>query len=68
MSDLQREFEYLDALRESGRTNMFGAPQFMQDELGMDKIDAVHSWKIWMKTFDGVTPLAERIKQAMEQI
>ena len=33
-------FEYLDALRESGVTNMFGATPYLMEEFGFDKREA----------------------------
>lgn len=44
--------EYLDQLRKSGRTNMWGAVPYMEDELGLDKKLAgkIHSY--WMNTFE----------------
>lgn len=44
-------FEYLDKLRESGITNMFGAVPFIQEEFGFDyETSKAHLLK-WMKTF-----------------
>ena len=55
MTDTDRKayFEYLDELRESGETNMYGARPYLQDmfpELG-DKDDAEAVLKEWMATF-----------------
>jgi hypothetical protein len=46
------EFEYLDALRESGITNMWGAAVFVQAQFGLDRKPAVDILLKWMKTFD----------------
>ena len=43
--------QYLDDLRESGETNMFGAPQYVQDEFGVDSNTSVQITSYWMKTF-----------------
>ena len=44
--------EYLDDLRESGITNMFGAAPFLQDEFPeLTKFDARKVLSYWMKTF-----------------
>ena len=51
--------DYLDDLRESGVTNMFGAGSFLQDEFGFDKHEARAVLSYWMKTFgkrDSVAP------------
>ena len=34
---VEEYFEYLDDLRESGVTNMFGAGQYLEEEFGLDK-------------------------------
>ena len=45
--------EYLDELRESGETNMFGAAPYLQSEypnLGKDQAKQILVY--WMKTFE----------------
>ncbi len=44
-------FEYLDALRESGITNMFGAAPYLMEEFGFDKREASQWLVEWMQTF-----------------
>ena len=44
-------FEYLDDLRESGVTNMFGAGPYVQDEFGLGRREAGELVGEWMKTF-----------------
>ena len=44
-------YEYLDKLRESGITNMFGAGSFIQDEFGVDQKEASELLSGWMKGF-----------------
>ena len=44
--------EYLDDLRESGVTNMFGARPYLQDEFPeLSKQEASQVLLFWMKTF-----------------
>jgi len=43
--------EYLDDLRESGETNMFGAGLYLVDEFEMDKRTAREVLSYWMSTF-----------------
>ena len=43
-------FEYLDNLRESGITNMFGAGIFLQEEFGLGKHEAREILVKWMKS------------------
>ena len=42
-------FEYLEELRESGVTNMWGAPAYLQSEFGMDKHTARDYFFEWME-------------------
>ena len=44
--------EYLDDLRESGVTNMFGAAPFLVDAFGMQSKDARNVLVYWMETFE----------------
>ena len=45
--------EYLDDLRESGRTNMLGAAPYLLDEFtSLDKSDAKEVLLYWMDSFD----------------
>jgi hypothetical protein len=44
--------EYLEDLRDSGVTNMFGAPRYLMEEFGLSKADAIKITAEWMKTFD----------------
>ena len=39
--DYQQEyFDFLDDLRESGRTNMFGAAPYLQEHFGISELEA----------------------------
>ena len=40
--------DFLDNLRESGVTNMFGATPYLQEEFGMDKAEAKGILLAWM--------------------
>ena len=42
---------FLDALRESGTINMFGAGEYIQDEFKITKYDAQRFLVKWMETF-----------------
>ena len=44
--------EFLDALRESGKTNMFGAGRYLQEEFGIDRTEAREILLEWIKTFE----------------
>lgn len=41
--------EFLDNLRESGETNMFGARPYLMEEFGLDKHEAGKILSEWMK-------------------
>jgi hypothetical protein len=43
--------EFLDELRESGETNMFGARPYLMDAFDMDKKDAASILSYWMESF-----------------
>lgn len=43
--------DYLDELRESSATNMFGAAPFVQSEFGIGKFEAREVLQYWMATF-----------------
>lgn len=60
-------FDYLDELRESGRTNMFGAPAYMERELGWPRLKAVRVWVMWKNTFDHERSVEERVGAAMNR-
>lgn len=42
---------FLDELRESGETNMFGASPYLQEEFGLDKHEARAILSEWMASF-----------------
>ena len=43
--------EYLDGLRESGVTNMFGARPYLQEEFALPKSEAGAILSYWMQSF-----------------
>ena len=43
--------EYLDNLRESGVTNMYGAGPYVQEAFGLDRREAGKMVQEWMRTF-----------------
>lgn len=44
-------YEYLNDLRESGVTNMFGAAPYLQKEFGFDNKTATKWLQQWMEDF-----------------
>lgn len=63
--ELTEAFEYLDELRESGRTNMLGAAEYVVDELGWERAEAPEATSLWMKTFDGESTVEDRVNVAL---
>lgn len=61
MEDKAQMFTYLDELRESGITNMFGAAPYLCGHFGILMPEAREVLSDWMQTYDpGLTP-AERV-------
>jgi len=51
--ELKKEHkEYLDALRESGITNMFGARPYLQKEFDLEREEAGAILGEWMRSFE----------------
>ena len=48
---LSKMYHYLDMLRESGETNMYGAGAYLVREYGLSKGDARKVLKAWMQDF-----------------
>lgn len=48
---LDEHLEYLDELRESGITNMFGACPYLMEEFDLSNTDAADVLMYWMKSF-----------------
>lgn len=49
-------FEYLDDLRDSGVTNMFGAGAYLMADFGLGREDAHGFLAEWMRTFSDRHP------------
>ena len=45
-------FEYLDELRESGETNMFGAASYIKKDFGYTEKQSIELLLEWMETFE----------------
>lgn len=43
---------YLNDLRDSGQTNMFGAGQYIQNEFGISRSEAGQYLTLWMENFN----------------
>lgn len=59
-------FEYLDDLRESGETNMYGAAPYLVREFpSLDTREARQILVAWQKTFDGESSAEDRACKAL---
>jgi hypothetical protein len=47
-------YEYLEVLRQSGATNMFGAAPYLQDRYGLDRRKAREVLSSWMTHYDAL--------------
>ena len=66
---LEEAFVFLDELRDSGVTNMFGGAAYLADEFNLDKDVSRKILKKWMDTFgDGTESAIVRAKKALELI
>jgi hypothetical protein len=50
--ELEEMLDYLDALQDSGRTNMFGAAPYLRAHWPLTKEQARTILSYWMKTYD----------------
>ena len=50
---MKEYFEFLETLRKSGVTNMFGAVPYLQREFGLDKYEAKDVLMAWMQSHRG---------------
>lgn len=46
---MEKYFDYLDRLQQSGITNMFNAPRYLKKEFGLDKKNSILIFKEWVK-------------------
>ncbi len=49
--DLKGMYTYLDELRKSGVTNMFGSPLYLIEDFELSREDAKQVFKFWMEDF-----------------
>jgi len=50
---MEEYFAFLDDLRDTGVTNMFGARPYLQQAFGLTKQEATEILKKWMENFNG---------------
>lgn len=64
-ASLAEFFEYLDALRESGATNMFGAAPWLANAFEIPVTEARTILSSWQRTFDLEHSAAERAAKSL---
>ena len=52
MKNLEVYFEFLNYLRDTGVTNMYGAAPYLVEAFDIDKYEARKILSIWMNTLD----------------
>ena len=57
---MRKEFLYLNRLRESGATNMFGAAPYLEMEFDLDRREAKQVLMNWMQWVEENTSNLER--------
>jgi len=50
-ADLKTYFGFLEDLRKSGKTNMFGAPQYLREAFGLSKEESYDVFSRWTDQF-----------------
>lgn len=60
-------YGYLDELRESGATNMFGAAAWLEEAFDLERKEARALLSAWMGSFDGETPAQERAEADLKK-
>ena len=63
LDDLTRYFDFLDGLRESGRTNMYGAGPYLQKQFHLPQVLAQRVCHDWRRTFNSKQTARERAAQ-----
>ena len=66
--ELAGHFEYLDDLRDSGVTNMFGAAVYLRRDYGLDKATSSKVLSQWMRTFSKDKTPEARAAEALAQV
>jgi hypothetical protein len=64
MTDYVKYFRYLDNLRESGVTNMFGAGSYLTAAFGLGRRESTEVLSKWMETYDGSDNIDARAAKA----
>jgi len=55
-NEQQKQFKFLEALRESGVTNMFGASPYLAKRFNLDKKESSNVLGLWMDNYEELFP------------
>ena len=61
-------FRILDALRESGTMNMYGAPRWLQDEFQLERDKAIEIFELWTQDCERRRDEEEQLLQQQWQM
>ena len=65
LAQITEYFEYLDQLRESGVTNMYGAGAYLIRTYGISREESHDILGSWMRTFNEDDPAEKRARQTI---
>lgn len=63
--DLTNYFTYMDGLRQSGITNMFGAGAYLQKKFQIGEVLSIKVHALWMETFGKHESAYDRATEAL---
>lgn len=66
--EIKKYFTYLDALRNSGVTNMFNAIPYVQYRFRVPHSQGKQILKLWILTFDHYDSIHNRAQKALKEI
>ena len=66
MNDLY--FEFLDDLRDGGTMNMMGAPRELENEFGLNKIQARSVFQLWCLNFESAVDQSGQVIRAVKGV
>lgn len=64
-NEISEYFDYLDQLRSSGETNMYGAGPYLTREFDLDRRESQAVLRMWVDTFDPDKTAEERAAEAL---
>lgn len=53
----EKEFKFLEELRQSGQTNMYGASPYLREEFNISKAESYEILNQWMTRYDELSKM-----------